>query len=284
MPNQFITGGVKRLQVGQFDSQGLMCGAVDSLADGEDSGMYIWRGAKSIDVTNPERPREIQTGDDTRQGFITFEPTDFLTLGIQMGIQDLEFDTLAQNVNLYDDGQFEHAPIDPQIDEFGELCILTESTAKTKVFGQSSRKGWAVNVFNRGEVAVNGRDSTTERQLANFDYLMTCEQTFTLPWGAAITKANQGTQQMSGDVFFSDQKVTLHAVRGDGSLTNVTLDFTPTGTHTDAKVFKVYITDIATEVTTEMTPTTDYTVSGTTFTFTSALASGKHVVIRYKHV
>lgn len=280
---KFIAGGILRAELGFYDSAGFMCGAAGALANGEDSGMLRWRGMKSVDATFPEETRVTQTGDDQKQGTLTFPSTDPLAIAIQMGVNDMDTEALLMNVNVYDDGQFEHVPIDPFIEEYPLACLWVQSTAKRREIGQRASKGIVNHVFIQGEPSVRGFDGLTERELQNYDYFMSLDQVSVYPWGAIIADANEGTEAMSADKFVSDKLVTLHAFRGDGSTDTVTLDFTPAGTHTTpAGVFAVWSTNPTTGAVTELDPTTGFTVAGNVVTFVAPPAAGHHVVIRYK--
>jgi hypothetical protein len=279
--NKFISGGIKEFQYGLYDKDGLMCGAMVNLANGEDSGMAIWRGVKTIDITIPEKDRQWQTGDDTRQGFITFESTENPIMNIQMGIQHLDHEAVFQNTKLHDDTQLVLGLFDPRVEEVPSVCTIIHSTAKQKVYGQPEAASWVVQFFNNGEISVRGRDSITERQLANYDYSMTLSQTSNWPWGQPLTIEHHGTNFATGGTAGSKNPVTMHAVRGDGTVTEVTLDFTPVGVHTVAGAFKVWQRAAATGVWTELEATTHYTVANKTFTFVTTPAAGDHVIIRY---
>lgn len=283
---KMIAGGIKRAEFGFYDSEGLLCGAVTSLANGEDSGMVLWQGMKSVDASFPEWETLTQTGDDQRQGTLRFSPTDPSTLAIQMGVNDMDIEASLQGMTAYDDGQFEVLPIDAYLEELPPASLIVHSTAKKRVPGTRTEKGLEVHVFNYGEINSAGPDGLTERELRNYDYFMTLEQAFTYPWGAVISKANYGTPGATAGKFVSDYYTTLHALRGDGTALSITLDWTPIGAETLARSVQVVKTAAADGAVTVLTPTTDFTLATSgAFALTAAGqgAAGDHFVIKYKH-
>lgn len=283
---RYIAGGIVRAEYGFYDEDGLFCGGATSLANGEDSGMARWLGMKSIDATFPEVERVTQTGDDQRQGTLTFQPTDPATLGIQMGVASMDDEAAVGNVNVYDDGQFEMVQVDPYLEDLPVAALMVHSTAKKRVVGERPTKGFEVHVFNSGEINTQGFDGITERELRNYDFFMALDQVFTWPWGAAMSKANEGSIASSAGKFTTADYVTLHAIREDASEMVVNLDYVPVGAESVSGVVKVWRVAAADGAVTSLTNTTDFTLTtGGVFTLTTAGvgAAGDHLVVRYKH-
>lgn len=283
----YIAGGIVQAEYGLYDTEGLMCGKAGVLANGEDSGMGRWLGMKSVDASVPEVERATQTGDDQRQGTITFQPTDATTLAIQMGVTTPEDEAALNNVAVYDDGQFSILPFDPYLEDLPVACLSILSTAKKRVPGQRANKGYEVNIFNYGEISAQGYDGITEREMRNYDFFMSLDQVYTWLWGSPMSQANEGTVAASGGRFTSNRLVSFHAIRGDASELSVTLDFVPIGAESVSGVVKVWKTAAADGVVTVLTPTTDYTLNASTgalaLTAAGAGAEGDHFVVRYKH-
>lgn len=283
---KYIAGGIVQAEYGLYDTAGLLCGAAGSLANGEDSGMARWTGMKSIDATFPEVERQTQTGDDQRQGTLTFQPTDPTTLGIQMGVASMDDEAAVGNVNVYDDGQFDIVQVDPYLEDLPLACLMVHSTAKKRVVGQRPTKGFEVHVFNSGEINTQGFDGITERELRNYDFFMALDQTYTWAWGAVMSKANEGSIASSAGKFTTSNLVSLHAIREDGTELVVSLDYIPIGAETITGAVQAWRTAAADGAVSVLTPTTDYTLTtGGVFTLTAlgAGAAGDHIVVRYKH-
>lgn len=281
---RYLAGGTKRTEAGFYDTNGFMCGAAGVLANGADSPMMRLWAIKNIDVTIPERVRETQTGDDEVQGSLYFGPTDPVVLNIQTGLSDLDVEAAMQDINVYNDTQKKLIVLNPNVDSFPLACMLTMGIAKKKVFGEAAVKGYEVNVFNSGEFVILGRDALAERTLGNYDLTMTCDQTSTFPWGEAMSIANHGTLGGAGGKWPSENKLTMHAFRGDGTDVTLTLAETPAGDDTSGRI-KVY-KETSAHVRSVLTPTSGYTVVTSTkvLTFAVAPAAGDHIIVLYEYV
>lgn len=281
---RYIGGGINASEVGFYDGDGLLCGAVTSLAAGEDSPMAEWIGPKTFNTNIPAVTRATQTGGDRVQGTLTFPPTEDATLDITMGVRDQDLHSGLQSTLVWDDGQFRTVAFNPQIDQYPNVMISLHSLAKSVDFGEAQIPGFEVSVFNQCEFAPGG-NSRTERQVIDYAYSASCAQTGRFPWGAPVTKANLNTLKTAGAQWFSKYKHTYHCARGAVGLTSVTLAKTPIATHLDATAIQVWSYDIATKVWTKLVATTDYTlvVATRVLTFVNA-TTGKHLVARYQFV
>ncbi|GAB4527848.1 MAG: hypothetical protein OHK0046_46040 [Anaerolineae bacterium] len=274
---RYISGGVRFAGVGFYDEAGLFCGGVTALAAGESAGLLRWYGLKQVGLTIPTRERQTQTGDDESLGSLTFQPTDPVGITVQAGLNDLNMAAALQGVTSHDDGWMTMQPIYPSVEEIPPACFVINSTAKKRVFGQNSLKGWEVWVLSSCEFSVGGPDGINERALRSYDFGGVADQVYMLPWGQPLMD-DFNAFGGAGILTTLPQWFWLHAYRGHASTLTVELDYVPIS----AAKIQIRSYTIATGVWDDLAVTTDWTLSGKEITFTASQA-GKHNVIRYLH-
>jgi hypothetical protein len=285
MANLFIAGGNKVNEIGFYDTNGLFCAGVTSLAAGASAPMRRFYALKEATATQPVKERVNQTGDDILRGFLTFDSIEPLVIEMTVGAHELDMAGDVQNINaVADSGIVTMLPINPAVLEYPRVMFFSQGTAKKDVFGTDASVRWHAHMFNAGELVFRGADSLTERALRQWAYTYTAEQTSKWPWGSALTAF--GTEAVAGAEWISDKLVTFHAYRGDSALADDTLalPYLAAGTHITAGVFDIWQTVVSTGVTTKLAATTGFTVANSTIsTITFAAATtGNHYVVRYK--
>lgn len=281
----YIAGDIELAQVGFYDENGFFCGAVTSLANGEDSGLARWRGLQSVDITLPTRQNDPQTGDGELQGSLNYAVAENATLGLQFGVANQSLEASVQGLKVKTGDFHDLIVVDAEIDQIPLTTLWVTTPGKKRVFGEPAAKGWETHIFNQGEISTSGPDSVAERTLRNYTYFMSLDRPYTWPWGEAFTQANEGA--VAGTIGrYADTLgyPGMHALRGDGVVAAVTLDQTPVGVHTDTGVFEVWQYTDSTQLWAKLTAGTDYTVAADVLTFEAGAipAAGDHVVIKYK--
>jgi len=268
---RYIAGGSKETWGAFYDTNGMLCGSVTALAAGESSSLLRLNAVKKMSVATPERTRENQSGDDISQGFLTFDPIENTTTNIDMGVGDLDREAALQGTKVYDVGPFEIVGINPQIEDLPPMMLLNHSSAKKRVYGEQSQKGYEFIIMNYGEIAVKGESSRDERVLRDYTHTGTWERTTVWPWGKIMTLAAEGSLAMSGGRAIAVTPPHIDIFQGNGVLTTMTLSKKPLSDHTTTNIV-VYQQDTSTRVSTLLVPTTAWTVVPSTGVVTFAVA------------
>jgi hypothetical protein len=259
---QWFAGGVDAAYVGFYDNNGLFVGGHGTLAIGEYSFMRRWQGVKSAAIELPARNRVTITGDDRPQGFLTFDRTDSPTSAFQLSNHDQALESEMVGLKDYARNQYRDLLLDPKLETTQNVCIITQSQSKASEYGVPETSGWEINDLWKGQIDPGAPTGLEEQTGHAYDFTFTMERQSVYPDNIALSNSVEGTDEASGNVFSDKYRFIRGAMKGDGTLTEINLPFTPAADHTDTDTYAVEITKRTTAgVTSILTPTTDYTVT-----------------------
>jgi len=260
---QWFAGGVDALYVGFYDSDGIFVGGNGTLARADVSWMRRWQAVKTLATEVPERNRVTITGDDRPQGFLTFDRTDSPTAAVQVGSRDQDLESQMVGLSDYARNQYRALLFDPKLSSTAQLLgIIGHSQAKSNEYGTVQQSGWEIIDLWKGEVTPGAPSGLEEQTGHAYDFTFTMERQSNYPDNVALSIANEGTDQSSGNVFGSKYRLIRGAFKGDGTMTVINMPQTPAADDTDTDIYAVEITKRTTAgVVSILTPTSGYTVS-----------------------
>ncbi len=251
-------------------------GATGTIANGSDSGMQRHKGLATLNLAFPESPREAILGDGGRLGEFLgaiIEPSG-ATVGFNILDQNYEAATVSTNV--YADGDHDAMIISANCREFNDLCAVINIKAKSFEAGSVGQDKWLVIElwdFQDSSNFLAELSGSSYAAVAN-THTLALDETATELSGLAVNSTNYGVTQGSIKFYWSENPVTFHTHVGSAADTTLTLDYTPAA-NSAAKV-KLWQAGVAKAY------TTDYTVSGTAFTFVAAPGNGVVSIIKYE--
>ena len=260
---QWFAGGVDAAFIGFYDTNGLFVGGHGTLLRGEQSWMRRWQGIKSAAIELPARNRVTITGDDRPQGFLTFDRTDSPTAAFQTSNHDQALESEFVGLNDYARNQYRALLFDPKLETTQNVCVITQSQSKASQYGVTELSGWEINDLWKGQIDPGSPTGLEEQTGHAYDFTFTMERQSVYPDNVALVTSVEGTDEASGNVFGDKYRLVRGVVKGDGTLTEINLPFTPAGNSADADAATVYAVEITKRTTAGvvsiLTLTTDYT-------------------------
>lgn len=273
---QWFAGGFERVQWGVIDSSGYFIGTGTTLANGSDSGMGQLQSPNVANVPS-SGARTIQPeGGDSIAGRIALPGITEIRFQLGLSVQDLAFKAAAEGTKVYTLEEYDFGMFDPDSPTFQTMCLLfTRKAASSEQANPGS--GFEHLLLPSCQVVPQGPGNfQTGENPALYNYEVVVNRATKFPWGQALTLNDQGTLKAGGTDFWSENRVTLHAFKGDGTEDEIIVDYTPVSGTLNTKNF--VHTDGVKE-------TTDITITPATklFDFTAAPSAGETVVIFYEH-
>lgn len=274
--DQFNSAGLARVHYAFNSAAGYPYGTSGSIANGGDASVGQLIGAQNVNL--PLQPPRIIPigGDDGPQAQYFFEAESNPNGDMVLANVDLNLWAKSQNMNVYADGDWDVVVGQPEGAVYKQLTLITLAQAKSAASGSVGNAGYYVKIYPRVQIIPIGDQGQTNATATNFTHQLIANKFDVLPWGTAMSVANQGT--LRGAVygpFYSENRVALHTHVSDASDLSFTLAYTPAAA-TAAKI-KVYRNG------TLLTITTDWSVSGKVITLVSAGSAGDVVVVRYEY-
>jgi len=273
--SQWISAGVDRGQWAYRDSTGYMVGTASTLANGSDSGMGFLYVA-SAEYSVPEAEQVNINANDTRLGSFLFASSDASSFTLELGANDMAFIAAAQGTPIVTVGDWDMMQIRPGTLTFNNLILLLTSQAQSYESATVGAAGYRNLLLPNVRLTYLGATGMTVRGEQTYRFTAVVNAVSVLPWGTAFATVTDGSTTADGREFISQNRVSMHTHRGNASDTTLTLNYTPAA-NDGAKVY-LWQDGVA------KTYTTDYTVSGTTFTFASAPGAGVKSTILYEHI
>jgi hypothetical protein len=262
---QWAVAGVDGAYVGMYDSDGLFAGGYGTLPKGAQSWQRRWQAVKTLATEVPDRARVTITGDDRPQTFFIFDRTDSPTAAIQVSNKDQDLDNQMLGLNDYARDQYRVLLMDPSLElsSTQQLNLVVHSQAKATEYGQSPlQAGWQNMDLWKGEITPGSPTGVEEQTGHAFDHTFTMERQSAYPDNTALSTANEGTTQASGNQWADKYRFIRGAFYGDGTLTQINLPQTPAATHTNTDVNAVAITKrTAAGVVSQLVMGTDFTIN-----------------------
>lgn len=273
---QFNSAGIERVLWAVNSTAGYPYGTAGSIAAGGDAGMGRLVGTQNANLPL-QAPRQVPIGgDDGNQAVYFFEAESAPNGDLVLANIDLNLWAKSQGINVYADGDWDVVVGQPDSPTFNQITLLTTAQAKSAMAGSVGNAGWMTTFYPRVQIVPMGVQAQANATASNFTHQLIANKFGTLPWGTAMTVANQGTTKGAQyGPFYSEYRVALHTHVGNASDDSLTLTYTPAAA-TAGKI-KVYQDGVLKVI------TTDWSVSGSVITFAAAPGAGVVTVIRYEY-
>ncbi len=282
---RYISGGIRRMYAGFYDTDGLFSGGELTLADGEDSGMIRVWAAKTLSYTRPGRERTDQSGDDIHQGFLSFPSLERLTMDLALGVQDMDNEAAFQDILVYADDMQSWLLLGAQVEELPAICAIVNSKAKKKVFGQSMTKGVEIHMIPSCEFDPTGPSSLNQREVRDSGYAIACDQVTAWPWGKAFadSASNEGALNAFAARSTSSWDMCMHAFQRDGIADTFQLDHVPAGV--GAAYIEAWEYTRGTGLWAQLDYTTGFTIDAAGLVTLAAVGTATNrIVVKYFHL
>lgn len=277
---KFASAGVDIAFWARNGTDGLPRGITGTLANGADSAMAQLVGVQTANLTVQQPRRVNSAGDDGVAAQFIFQPEELPSGDLLLAVFDADFVAQSQGIKVYTDGDWSVTSLQPEQPVFSDITLIINSQAKSKDSGSSGSAGYQVAIFPKVNAVPLGATGIATAAATAYSHALIANKSSIKPWGTAFSTTNDGTTQAAVyGPFFSEGKVRLQTFIGDGSDTTVTLANTPYA----ASANKVKVFQTVAGVTSPLTYTTDFSVSGTTLTFAVAPAAASINVIRYEY-
>lgn len=253
-------------------------GATGTISAGSDQGMQRHKGLATINVSLPEAPREAILGDGGKLGEFLGAILEPSAATVSFSILDQDYETAARRTTIYADGEFDAVIVSTNCVNPNDLCAVLNIKAKSFDTGASSQDKWLVIElwdFQDSTNFLNELSGSSYASVLN-THTLALDETTTEITGLAVNSTNYGVTQGTLKYYWSEYPVTFHTHIGNAADTTLTLDYTPAA-NSGAKV-QLWQAGVAKAY------TTDYTVSGTAFTFVAAPGASVVSIIRYQFV
>lgn len=277
--DQFNSSGLIRIDWGRVDAAGYLNGLSGALANGADDGMARLLGAQSMNLAL-QQPRRVNVPGDNGVMAVYFFEADTLPTGdLVLGTIDLNFIAKAQDTKTYTDVEFDVPILQPDSPTYNRLCLLSIADAKSDQSGSVGNAGYTVKIYPNVQVVPMGDAGLSNAAATSFTHALIASKFDRLPWGTLLSDANNGTERgVVYGPFFSEGKVTLHTIIGDGSATSVTLDHTPLAY--DGNKIQVWDNGVALVY---GSGAGKFTAATNVITFGTALVAAHKIEIRYQY-
>lgn len=273
---KFFAGGFERAQVGVIDSNGYFIGSASTLANGADSGMLNLENPNTATIPSTGVRLIQPEGGDTIAGRIALPGIAALQFTLGLAVQNLALEALAQGTKVYALEEYDFGVFDPETPTFATLCMLLSRKAGSAV-NASPGVGYENLLLPSVQIVPQGPGQfQTGENAALYNYEVTVNRASKYPWGQALTLNDQGALKAGGFPFWSENRVSMHAFRGDGTEDEIIVDYTPVSGTLNTKNF-VHVDGVK--------ETTDITITPATrlFDYGTPPSAGETVVIFYEH-
>lgn len=270
-----ISAGFDRIHYGVIDSDGYLIGSTTTAPTGGNqtgSTMARLSGAKSAPITVLEPESVVATGDDSALAKFLFQAADLPAGVIEAAVQDLTFDALAQGTAVADIGDLSVGVLQPENPVFQDMTLLLQRQAKSYTSGSRGAKRVSGLIASFVNITPLGTDSFTERQVATARYGYTLSAFDRLPFGSVVNTTDFGTQRGVAFPFTADNYTIMQRWTGNGTEDEFTLSNTPIS----ISKIRVWIDGV------KKTPTSDYTLSGSTLVMGSAPSNNAKIIAWYE--
>lgn len=251
-------------------------GSTGTISNGADASMARYTGFANLALTVPDAPIEPIVADGGVIGQFLGTPLEVVSGALTARVLDMNFHAAAEGRLIYADGDHDAMIFSQTCNTYGGLALVINSKAKSQASGSTGESGWYVTELFNVEIQTKpiGLDGTSFA-VKDVPYVLNFNTVDTELNGVSFaTGTNYGVKKGFMRHYWSENPVCYHTHVGDNSDTTLTLAYTPAA-NSAAKV-KLWQDGTA------KTYTTDFSVSGTAFTFVAAPGAGVKSVIRYE--
>lgn len=273
-PNKVIAAGVQLTHLGFVDGSGVLVGSdITAPANGANSTMMDVIGIQEMPTGIQEGESVPVEGDDTVLGQIDFAANTLPTFVVTLGVQDLDLDAKLQGTKVKTEGDVRFGVLQPNNPNYPDACLIVQSKSKSQDTGTSGTKAWSGQLIPLLSVQPLGRETFAGRTAGNNRLRVTTQVATRTPWGVTMNETDYGTTGAPVMPFTGDNPVIMHRFTGNGSTDTLLLAKTPVS---QSKI-KVH------NNTAPLTPGVDFTLTGSTITFTSPPAAAAKVIVLYEY-
>ena len=282
---KFDMTGIRRMDIGILNDDGIPMGLTGSLANGADSGLYRVEGLKNADLSlgNPDVVSIV--GDGRFSSAYVFPPGEAPQGTIEGTIFDVDLVAALESTKKVTKGPWTWAVLGGREAEYVDCMAILQGWAKSKTTGYRGKKLYWGYIVPKLQIAVLGTTAMQQRQEVNARLQMVISETDIYPWGEALTLASDGVTGGLMIPFSGQYPMTMHTFVGDGTTDTVVLDETPAG-EDDASPQMLFVYDQTNSA--WLVTTTVYTVTPSTktlaFTAGNIPAAGVVCGIPYAYV
>lgn len=251
-------------------------GATGTLSNGSDAGMARHKGLASVNLSIPAAPREAILGDGGKLGEFLGAILEASEATVTFNVLDQNYEQAISGALIYADGDFDAQLLSTQCLSPRDMCAVINIKAKSFDAGSVGQDKWLVIELWDYQDRSNFLNEVSGSSYAPVPntHTLALDETTTEITGLAVNSTNYGVTQAVMKYYWSENPVCFHTHVGNNSDTTLTLDYTPAAN--SANKVKLWQNGTA------KTYTTDFSVSGTAFTFAAAPTNGMVSVIRYE--
>lgn len=256
------------------NSAGIMNGFGNVSAAAASSGMRKMKAIETVPSALPGINRKVIKGDNRPYDQFTFAADTLPGGDLLMGTSDLALDAAAQNSSLYTLGAWTMGIYGISNPTFANMLLLAHQDAHSQDVGNSG-VGYINSLYPNCQLFPLAEENPNYQTEGKNRYGVTFLPFSSVPWGGALDNTNFSVSDGTKIKWFSQYRSFLYAKIGDGTWTNIVLDYTPVS----AAKTKVFVT--ASGVTTQAT-VSSVTPSTKTVVVSAAPANLASVVVIYE--
>jgi len=274
MPDRVIGAGLRFLHYGILDSNGRLIGnTADGATAGDTTGEGLRRleGAQTFPTQTPQPENVVISGDDAPLVSFTFAAEELANGVIAMAARDYDFEAVVTGTKNRTVGPLQYIGQDATSSGNVTVSLLGQRVAKEWTPAARGVAKWEWVLITRAEVTPLGSE-IAQRTGSPYNYYYTASKGDSPLTGLTFTVSNEGYTQTTILTGRGDNPVYWHSFVGNNSVTDFALPFAPAaGTSLYVAVNGVL-----------QTVTTDYTITGTSLSFTSAPATDARIVVVFE--
>lgn len=269
-----IGAGFRVIHIGQADTDGYFVGGYVAAAAGIDDGSGMERifGAQTLNLSVPEPTRVTASGDDGPMASFDFSAEELPGDVLGLAARSLAFEAFVTGSKVETIDGLSVIVAQPHgNDEPPAIAMVLSRRAKN----QSGGKIWETKIVPSANITPLG-GAFEQRNVTPYRYSISTTTTDRTPWGKLLSATDNGATAGPILDIEADNPVMMHAFLGNGTETDIILDYTPIATKVS-----VYVEGV------KQVLTTDFTVNTGTktviFEAGSIPAADERVVVLYEY-
>ena len=267
--------GIIIAQYGIVNSTGYVLSTAGALSNGSGGGLGVLRAVKRAVPTNPEPTRSNATGDERkfRHTYVSL-PEELPEVDLAFALLDTDFGARMTGIKRFTEGLAAGIIEDHNVQaDAVQVCLYLTGPAKSGDTATNGTARYRTRIYPLCNV-VALPSSFEEATIADFTYKAYPAQASFKDLTEALNATTHGGTRAASVMYATIYPLTQHTFVGNGTATQVTLDYTPAG---DGTTGYMRITSNGT-----LLATTAYSVAAKVVTLTGAPSSGGVVQVRYE--
>lgn len=275
--NNATFAGAETLFASFITAAGIMNGygnlqAGDSSAG---SGMRRIKGVQTMPLPLPVPNRKVIKGDDAKIRTFTFPGDQLIQGNIEVAETDVAFEAAVQGSLPWTLGNWTLGIRGISMPVFSNIMLLEHQLSASEDSGSAGDNGYINNLYPNCKLTPLGDQQSAFQAEGKVRYDTVFDPFQSFPLGMALDSTNFGVSDGTSVSWWSKYRTLFYAKIGDGTWTNIVLDFTPV----NAASTKVYVTDAGV---TSAATVSSVTPSTKTVVLSSAPALNDYVVVMYE--